>query len=78
MVETKATIVQLNNVRLYLVNYSYLWMQSYILLKLFPPDLEVLKELPRTIHMIDLWSVIQADQHLTNPAQNRNLESELK
>lgn len=53
-------------------------MQSYILLKLFPSDLEVLKELPRTIHTIDLWSVIQADQQLTNPAQNRNLESELK
>lgn len=53
-------------------------MQSYILLKLFPSNLEVLKELPRTIHTIDLWSVIQADQHLTNPVQNRNLESELK
>lgn len=53
-------------------------MQRCILFKLFPSDFKVLKEIPRTIHMNDLWSVIQADQQLTNPVQNRNLESELK
>lgn len=49
-----------------------------ILLKLFPSDLELLKDSSRTIHIIDLWSLIHADQQLTNPVRNRNLESDLK
>jgi len=37
-----------------------------------------LKDSPWTIFIIDLWSLIHADQKLTNPVQNKNLESDLK
>lgn len=77
MVETKAAIVYLSDIRLNLVNYNHLYMQRCILIKLFPSDLELLKDSPRTIHKIDLWSLIHADQKLTNAVQNRNLESDL-
>lgn len=39
------------------------------LIKIFPSFLELLKDSPKEIHIIDLWSFIHADQKLTNPVQ---------
>lgn len=41
-------------------------MQRCFLLKLFPSGLELLKDSPKAIHIIDRWSFIYADQKLTN------------
>lgn len=44
-------------------------MQRCFLLKLFPSGLELLKDSPKAIQVINLWSFIYADQKLTNPVQ---------
>lgn len=40
-----------------------------MLSRLFPSDLELFKDSPKEIHIIDLWNSIYADQRLTNPVQ---------